>query len=260
MQKELKILLNTIEAAGDAVEAFRKNEIAFSLKQNQSPVTEADLIANNVLKKNLLTHFPQDGWLSEETIDEPSRLQSKRIWIVDPIDGTKEFIKRIPEYAISVALIEKNQPILAAIYNPATQALFYAIKNQGAWHQNKKMQCTQLQANKLSVLASRTEISAGKWDKFKEIFIVKEMGSIAYKLALVANGFADGIISLDPKSEWDIAAGLLLIQEAGGNISDLNGNALCFNQSNILINGIIAGGKDNYRILCKYLPSVHEKN
>ncbi len=240
MKLETTVLLETILSAGVAIEALRKKEVIATLKENQSPLTEADLLANEILKKNLLSYFPQDGWLSEETKDDDSRFHCQRVWIVDPIDGTKEFIKQIPEYAISVALIEKNQPILAAVYNPATQELFHAIKNQGVWLNGQSIQCRHEYAPQPLVLASRSEIAEGKWQHFENELTIKQTGSIAYKLALVAKGAAHATFSLAPKSEWDIAAGVLLVEEAGGRVSDLAGHPLIFNQRNILVNGLLA--------------------
>jgi myo-inositol-1(or 4)-monophosphatase len=193
-----------------------------------------------MLKEVLLSNFPNDGWLSEETADDMKRLRSQRIWIVDPIDGTKEFIKNIPEYAISVALVEWHEPILAAVYNPASGEIFYAIKGQGAWYNDKLINCDHSHPTKLHILASRTEFQAGNWDTFKNNHLIQEVGSIAYKLALVAAGKANATFSLVAKNEWDIAAGTLLVREAGGMVTQLDGSPVLFNQQNTLRSGIIA--------------------
>lgn len=246
MKEELKILLDSIVKAGCAIESIRKKGYPTTLKQDQSPLTDADLLANAILKQELLENFPQDGWLSEETKDNLVRLNCKRVWIVDPIDGTKEFTQNIPEYAISVALVESGSPILSAVYNPNTEQLFYAVKNEGAWCNGKQIYCLTSGQSKLSLLASRTEFKNGLWEDIKKENEVKIVGSIAYKLALVAKGEAHATISLAPKNEWDIAAGILLVQEAQGKTTDASGNEIHFNQKKTNINGLIAASKNNF--------------
>lgn len=243
--KEAYILLNAIREAGAAIIKLQQHSIQTTLKENNDPLTTADLLANDILKKRLLDAFPHDGWLSEETVDNPDRLKRKRIWIVDPIDGTKEFIKDIPEYAISVALIENEYPVLSAIFNPRTNQLFHAIYRQGAWLNGSPIYCRYSDEHKIKVLASRTEMASGGWDEFIERANVQAVGSIAYKLALVAAGMADATFSLGPKSEWDIAAGVLLVQEAGGIVTDKLNKPFKFNQTHVRVNGIIACSKES---------------
>ena len=259
--RELTVLLNTIQAAGEAIIKIQQKKFHVIHKANQDPLTEADLLANEILKQQLLGSFPEDGWLSEETIDNNKRLSCKRVWLVDPIDGTKEFVKGIPEFAISVALVENGKPILAAIYNPMTEQLFHALKNQGAWlngkpihghgstHSSAQSNTPSNAQTKLKILASRTEMSDGTWSQFinDKNIDVQPIGSIAYKLGLVAAGIAHSTFSLGPKSEWDIAAGVLLIEEAGGVVTDKTNQPFKFNLPNIRVNGIIAASKESYQ-------------
>ena|SRR3990167_5855912 len=249
--KEASILIDAVISAGDAVRALFNKDYVKVQKSNNSPLTAADLQANQILKKQLLNHFPEDGWLSEETYDDFLRLGKKRIWIVDPLDGTKEYINKIAEYAISVALVEDGAPILASVFNPTTDELFYAVKGQGAWMNDKQICCTQVCDKKIKILASRSEVINGDWQCFIDHFNVSPMGSIAYKLALIAAGKADATFSFEPRSEWDIAAGVLLVQEAGGIVHDLSGKPFMFNQKNIRVNGIIASSKIVYSDVMK---------
>lgn len=218
----------------------KKTGFSIAKKANDDIVTKGDLLANDILKTQLLQAFPEDGWLSEESVDEASRLLCARAWVVDPIDGTKEFASGIPEYAISVARIEKGVAVLAAVFNPATDELFYAVKDKGAWLNDKRMHCRQPVAEKLLLLASRSEVKRGEWGPFQQQHQVKEVGSIAYKLALVAAGMADATFSLGPKNEWDIAAGVLLVSEAGGVVTNRQREIFTFNRKNPLVDGIIA--------------------
>lgn len=245
---EKNLLLETIVKAGQAILDLQKKEIHISLKSNSDIVTQADYLVNDILKNTLMSAYPDDGWLSEETVDNRDRLKYKRVWIVDPIDGTKEFVKRIPEFAISVALVENGVPMLAAVYNPLSKELFHAMKGEGAYLNQQRIHCQRvLSAEKFLLLASRSEEKRGEWDKFKREHEVKVVGSIAYKLALLAAGKADATFSLGPKNEWDIAAGVLLVLEAGGQVSDKQGVTFVFNQANTLVDSVIA-----------YVPEIEE--
>jgi myo-inositol-1(or 4)-monophosphatase len=241
MGNELEILLSAVREAGLQILHLQKNELAISRKTNNDIVTKADLLVDEILSTRLRQAFPSDGWLSEESVDDLTRLNASRVWVVDPVDGTKEFAAGIPEYAISVALIENGQPILAAVFNPATNELFHALKNGGAWQDKRRLHCTHTMPNaKLLLLASRSEDERGEWDGFRRKHAVTVVGSIAYKLALVAAGKADATFSLGPKSEWDIAAGVLLVTEAGGVVTNQRKEAFVFNNKEILVDGIVA--------------------
>lgn len=240
MRDELTLLLDAVREAGKAILLLQENGFTVELKANNELLTQADLKANAILNKHLMVNFPQTGWLSEESADNAARLAFSKVFIVDPIDGTIEYARNIPEYAISVALAENGQVILAAVFNPATDQLFYAAKGQGAWLNDNKITCCATAPESLTFLASRSEDKRGEWDRFKENHHVKIVGSIAYKLALVAAGMADATFSLGPKNEWDIAAGVLLVLEAGGVVTTQHGKEFIFNQKNTLVDGIVA--------------------
>lgn len=245
MADEFKVLLHAMQDAGDAIKELQRAERVIATKKNNDIVTKADLLINEILRTRLAQHFPDDGWLSEENVDDKSRLLCDRVWIVDPIDGTREFTNGVPEYAISVALVENGQPIIGAIYNPATQEFFHAEKGAGAWLENTRLHCRRsCDANRLTLLASRSEYARGEWDKFAGKHELKALGSIAYKMALIASGKADATFSLGPKNEWDIAAGVLLVEEAGGVVTNKHGAKIIFNQENVLVDGIVATAKE----------------
>lgn len=242
MNNHLAILSQAVQEAGHAIVALQKKSFYIEKKSNNDIVTEADFLANTILKKQLLPIFSKAAWLSEESPDNLQRLTCQYVWIVDPIDGTKEYAAFIPEYAISVALIENDTPILAAIFNPATEEFFYAIKNQGAYLKNKKLNCNDslVIQRKISLLASRAEYQRGEWGRYEQSCDVKPVGSIAYKMALVASGVAEATFSLGPKNVWDVAAGALIVTEAGGIVTDKQGEHLQFNVDHVGVDGIIA--------------------
>ena len=242
-QNEYKVLCQSIKSASSALLDIIKNGFEKSFKEHDDPVTTGDLTVNTILEKKLTEAFPEIGWLSEETKDNPDRLKKDKVWIVDPIDGTKEFVERIPEYAISVALVDKGQPVLGAIMNPLKNELFTAVKGEGAFLNGDIIKVKNTISDKPIILASRSENKRGEWEYFKTQAEVIPTGSIAYKLALVAAGKADATFSLGPKNEWDICAGALLIEEAGGVVSDSHNQTFIFNNAETLVDSIVGTSK-----------------
>jgi myo-inositol-1(or 4)-monophosphatase len=240
MDNEINTLLQAMRDAGDAILKLQKTDLSITKKSNNDMLTKADILSNDILKTRLKTSFPHDGWLSEECPDDMHRLSCKRVWVVDPIDGTKEYASGIFEYAISVALVEKGMPILSSVYNPARGELFYAVRGRGAWLNHKKIQCSISTAQPFLLLASRSEYQRGEWKDYQTLHRVKQVGSIAYKLGLIAAGKADATFSLGPKNEWDIAAGVLLVMEAGGMATNKRGEPFIFNRKTVLVDGIVA--------------------
>lgn len=239
MANELAVAIAAVKEAGAVLLSMQTTGFTVSHKANRDLLTEADLAANAILRKAILDAFPDDAWLSEESHDDITRLSKQRVWIVDPIDGTIEYSKNIPEYAISLALVVAGVPTVGVVFNPATDELFFATQ-EGAWLQEAALRCDCANASRLTLLASRSEEKRGEWDRFKDQHDVKIVGSIAYKLALVAAGRAHATFSLSPKSEWDIAAGVLLVQASGGCVMNAKFAPIHFNQANVLVPGVIA--------------------
>ncbi|MBN1806095.1 MAG: 3'(2'),5'-bisphosphate nucleotidase CysQ [Sedimentisphaerales bacterium] len=254
--ESLEVLKKYVYQAGQAIFQMATEGFETAYKAHKDPVTTADIKADSILREGLLKDFPDTGWLSEETRDDYSRLEKKLVWIVDPIDGTKEFVGGIPEYAVSVALVEEGLPILAAVYNPATKELFTAASGQGAWLNDEIINSEHELAAKPLILASRSEIKRGEFKPFELFAQIKPCGSIAYKLALVAAGMADTTFSLGPKNEWDIAAGVLLVRESGGNATNRIGTPFIFNQRATLVNGIVATTKHAFRPVTTLIEQI----
>ena len=238
--ESLEVLKKYVRQAGQAIFQMAAEGFETAYKANEDPVTTADLKADSILREGLTKDFPGTGWLSEETRDDYSRLDKNLVWVVDPIDGTKEFVSGIPEYAVSVALVEDGLPILATVYNPATEELFAAVSGQGAWLNEEAINAEHELTAKPLLLASRSEIRRGEFEPFELFARIRPCGSIAYKLALVAAGMADATFSLGPKNEWDIAAGVLIVSESSGNATNRNGVPFTFNQRSTLVDGIVA--------------------
>ncbi len=243
LKQNLEVVKKYVYQAGQAIFQMAAEGFETAYKANEDPVTTADLKADSILREGLTEDFPGTGWLSEETRDDYSRLDKELVWVVDPIDGTKEFVSGIPEYAVSVALVEYGLPVLAAVYNPATEELFAAAHGQGAWLNGEAINAEHALTAKPVLLASRSEIRRGEFEPFEPFAEIRPCGSIAYKLALVAAGMADATFSLGPKNEWDIAAGVLLVSESGGNVTNRSGAPFTFNQRSTLVDGIVATTK-----------------
>jgi myo-inositol-1(or 4)-monophosphatase len=209
------------------------------------------LEADRILKRHITTAFPQDGWLSEETREDKDRFERRRTWIVDPMDGTREFVMRNPEYVVSVALVEDGTPVLGVIYNPLNQDLYTAVQGQGTTLNGRPTACDHALAGKPQVEVSRSDIEKGRFSAYTEDLELLPCGSIAYKLARLAAGQADATLSVTPKNEWDIAAGVVLVQEAGGRVTDLAGKPYQFNQADTLVNGVIAATEAAYEQIRK---------
>jgi myo-inositol-1(or 4)-monophosphatase len=231
-----------LQAAVAAVSHFIPGNVEAHYKPGADPVTEADRIANDVLREVLVQDG--EGWLSEESVDDKQRLGKERIWVVDPLDGTREFVDGIPEWCVSVALVEHRRAVAGGICNPATGELILGSLEAGVTLNGKSVWVSQREslAGAL-VLASRSEVKRGEWDRFQSApFTIRPLGSIAYKLALVAAGVADATWTLVPKHEWDVAAGVALVEAAGGFVRDLSGAAVKFNNASALLSGLVAGG------------------
>lgn len=247
LDREKDVAVAAAHAAGAIIRDVYRSDFRVKYKRgDRSPVTRADREADREIQRRVRAAFPADGWLSEETVDSAARLGAQRVWVVDPMDGTKEFIDRIPEFCVSIALIEAGRPVVGVVYNPTLDRLFWAVRGAGAWRRDEngndrrlRMRDTPRLAD-ATVLSSRSETKRGEWTEFRGLFGTRPMGSIAGKLAYLAAGEADASFTLTPKNEWDICAGALLVEEAGGRVTTLAGAPVRFNQAMTLLQGLVA--------------------
>ena len=231
-----------IEQAQQVFSRYTPGKIAAEYKSGHDPVTEADKELDALLRNTLLR--PGEGWLSEESADDRSRLNHDRVWVVDPLDGTREFVEGIPEFCVSIALVERGRPVAGGICNPATSEVFLGAVDCGITYNGTPAQASvRSSLGGATILASRSETKRGEWRAFQDApFTVIPTGSVAYKLARVAAGLADATFTLSPKNEWDIAAGAALVLSAGGHVQLLDSSELVCNRERPLISGLIACG------------------
>jgi myo-inositol-1(or 4)-monophosphatase len=244
---DLEVAIAAGRAAGEIVMSFFKS--AYDVRNKggtngeENPVTSADLAANAVLKERLLDAFPEDGWLSEETADSRERLRRRRVWVVDPIDGTKEFILGIPQFSISIGLAVDGASVLGVIVNPALdETIAGALGIPPTLNGAATRPTDTSELAKAVCLASRTECEKGWFDRYArqgDFARVDPIGSVAYKLALVAIGRGDLSFSLTPKNEWDIAGGAAILAAAGLSITDREGAPIRYNQPDTAIAGCV---------------------
>src|SRR3984885_12527716 len=262
----LERIHSALEASRQVFARFTPGAIEAEYKVGHDPVTEADRALDAVLRKELLRSG--EGWLSEESVDDPIRLQHSRVWVVDPLDGTREFVQGIPEFCVSIGYVENGRPVAGGICNPATNEMFLgSIESGVTYNGNPAQPSPRKTLDGALILASRSEVKRGEWKAFENSgFTIRPMGSVAYKLALVSTGLADVTFTLTPKNEWDVVAGAALVESARGFVSTLEKTELTANRRDPLLSGLLASGpflKDNLLLLLephlRLAPSAIEK-
>ncbi len=240
-----KLLTHAVREAGAiAKAAFGHNPKTWE-KSKGNPVTETDLAVNVHLHERLLEARPDYGWLSEESADDPERLAKTRVLIIDPIDGTLAFIKHKPEFTICAAVAENGHPVAAAIFNPITDEMFSAALNAGATLNGVAISVTHTAVLEGSrMLVAKDVIRHPAWPLAWPAMNVSNRSSIAYRMALVACGQVDSMMSLSSKHEWDIAAGDLIVREAGGRVTSHTGKDLIYNQPIPRLRSVICAGPE----------------
>jgi myo-inositol-1(or 4)-monophosphatase len=257
---DLDLALGAVRAVGkELMPAFHAGQ-EVRYKGPEQPVTDADLMADRLLRQALVGARPEYGWLSEETKDSPERLSRSRVWVVDPIDGTNSFISGYPEWAVSVGLSVDGEAVLGVVYNPAAAEIFHASRGRGAYLNGIPIQVSRGERGEKGPLvwASRSEMRRGEFDAF-EGWSISPLGSTAYKMARVADGAGDVFVSRGPKSEWDVCGADIIVREAGGRVSDSTGARLRYNRPRPEVAGIIAtNGELHDRLLAHVaaLPPV----
>jgi myo-inositol-1(or 4)-monophosphatase len=242
-QADLDQLLSAVREAGALAMSYFGQSPRSELKADGTSVSEADLAVDALLKERLHATNSAYGWLSEESEDDLIRLTKSRVWIVDPIDGTRAFLKSKPEWTICAGLVEDGHSLLAAVYNPATEEFFHAVRGGGAFLNGTRISVREpVDLEGCCLAASRTQLHskqwASPWPELETIWV----NSIAYRLALVAAGKCDGTISLSGKSDWDIAAAHLLVDEAGGIVTTHDASPLVYNLENPRHSSVVSAG------------------
>ncbi|HTG35342.1 MAG TPA: 3'(2'),5'-bisphosphate nucleotidase CysQ [Thermoanaerobaculia bacterium] len=238
--EDLLHIEEALERARAAFQRFTPGEVASRHKQGDDPVTEADTTVDTLLREFLPRNG--DGWLSEETRDDHVRLERRRVWVVDPLDGTREFVTGIPEWCVSIGLVVDGEPVAGGICNPVTGETIVGARGLGVTLNGRPAGVSARPTLEgARVVASRSEVKRGEWQGYREdLFEIRPMGSVAYKLGLVAAGLVDATWTLTPKHEWDVAAGVALVLAAGGAIVTGAPEETRFNRPKPLLTRLLA--------------------
>ena len=248
-----KALVPVVREAGANARAAFGKPIKTWVKEHNSPVSEVDIAVNLLLKERLAAIAPDAGWLSEETEDDPARLAASRVWIVDPIDGTRSFIAGRPDWAISVALVEARRPVVAALYAPVSEEFFLAIAGAGATRNGAPIAATPGGA----IEGARIGGPKGFLDRLAAaapaFTVPPRIHSLALRLARVADGTLDAVFASRTSRDWDLAAADLLVHEAGGALTTTGGVTLAYNGATTVHDVLVAAGLARHRTLIALL-------
>lgn len=250
---DAQLLFDTVREAGElGLTLARKKGLKHWTKPDGSHVTEGDIAINALFEERLKAARPDDGWLSEETPDTPGRLKQDRLWIIDPIDGTRAFMEGRKEWCVAAALAVKGRPVLAAVYAPLRDEFYSSVAGEGAMLNGKGFSIPD------SGLLEGARIAGNR----------KALGALAHtgiaadytgalplqlRLAAVASGLIDGAVSAGKRNDWDLAAGELLVLEAGGAVSGTSGEGYIYNRPEPWQQGLVAAGAKRHAALINAL-------
>ena len=240
MEHELEIAVAAARRAGAAImDVYNRENLAVTHKEgDKGPLTEADLASDRILLETIGSAFPDDAILSEETKDDPQRVHNRRCWIVDPLDGTREFTLGLPEFVVSIGLSVDGEAVLGVLYNPVLNEMIVGAKGYGVTVNGAKAAVTS--HGKIAgarFLVSRNEMEKGWFDGYEGVEL-QPLGSVAYKLGLVAIGRAEATFTPKPRNEWDLCGGVAVLLAAGGRATDGSGAPYRFNQLDPLKIGV----------------------
>ncbi|KQI70198.1 inositol monophosphatase [Loktanella sp. 3ANDIMAR09] len=241
---DLPLLIDAARAAGDISLSFHgRSPTVWEKDGDQGPVSEADLAVNRMLSDRLRASRPDYGWLSEESPDDTDRLGAQRVFVIDPIDGTRAFIRGDKDWAHAIAVVEDGVPIAGVVYLPARSLMFAAGLGHGATCNGRPIRVSgQANVARAQVLTTKPNLAPHHWSGGVPPFTRGFRSSLAYRMALAAEGKFDAMLTLRPSWEWDIAAGAVIVSEAGGHVTDRRGRPLRFNTPKRQLDGVIAGG------------------
>ena len=238
-EEDRALLVAAAERAGDIARQFHGQNPDVFDKGDEGPVTEADLAIDKMLRETLLDARPGYGWLSEETEDDGARLDAETLFVVDPIDGTRAFIEGGRSFAHSLAVVRRGEVTAAAVFLPLKDRMYAAAAGQGATLNGAALTARGDALEQAEILTTKANLTEAHWPRgvppIKRVY----RPSLAYRMALVGEGRFAGMMTFRPTWEWDIAAGALIITEAGGALSDGHGAPLKFNNPTPQVAGVI---------------------
>ncbi len=252
LAQELRVAILLAVKAGARLRGHQDAQPAPSYKAGGELVTTADLESDKIIRTGLAAAFPMDAIYSEETADSPERLSNDRVWIIDPLDSTSNFVAQGDEYAVSIGLAVQGKALLGVVHNPRRKVLFAGFWGTGVTFNGAPVQTTKVsEIARARISISRNELQRGH---FADVQLprTRPLSSMAYKLGRVAAGMDDAVISIKSRKEWGTCAGVALVLAAGGRASLLDGSEILFNRRELKQpSGMIAGGAKLHKILLK---------
>jgi myo-inositol-1(or 4)-monophosphatase len=256
-ERDLDLVATAVREAGAIAREIFAGHCKTWAKSDGSPVTEADLAVNKYLSEHLRSARPEYAWLSEESEDDRARLSASRVFVVDPIDGTLAFVKRRPHFTVSVAVVEKGKPVTACVYNPITDECFTAAKGDGARLNGERIRVTdRADLDGCNILISKASMTNSRWNAPWPEMHIENPNSIAYRVSLVAAGKFDAGLTMASLHDWDLAACDLIVREAGGLMTSMEGDAPLYNRENAFQPSAMAAGPKLHAVLRSRLDSV----
>ena len=241
-------LAAAVRQAGALALASFRGTLRSWTKGGSSPVSEADVAVDALLRERLLA-IHDIGWLSEETEDDPARLQRDDLWVVDPIDGTRAYLEGSPDWAVSAALVRKGRPVVAALYVPVSDELFLSVAGGGATRNGDPIEVSA----GAGLAGARLAGPSRRLDALRRIEptieAVPRVPSLALRLARVAHGVLDATIAGPNSHDWDLAAADLLVHEAGGTVTSVTGQLPIYNRPDPIHDGLVAAGRARHAAL-----------
>ncbi|SHL45373.1 3'(2'),5'-bisphosphate nucleotidase CysQ [Roseibium suaedae] len=255
-QRDLVLLEAAARSAGEVAMGFFGQDPRRWFKDNNSPVSEADMAVDAHLVEVLRSARPDYGWLSEETVDSPERLSRERTFIVDPIDGTRAFLLGGDEWTVSLAIAEAGRPVAAALLCPVRGEMFLATLGQGATLNGKRMSVSSHEKLAGSRLSGPHSVTANAGVRAMGFQAEPGIRSLAYRIAMVAANRLEVAAARAYANDWDLAAADLLVQEAGGRLTDLDGQTVSYNRSSTRHPALIAAPGQLISAVCGALKGV----
>lgn len=257
---DLELIERAAREAGELALGYqRRGEVKVWSKQGGSPVTNADLAVDRLLKDILMSARPDYGWLSEETADDSSRLSARRVFVVDPIDGTIAFMKARPHWAVSIAVVENGQPVAGALHAPVHGETFVAEAGEGARLNGQPIYVsarTELEGAALLADARFLRLPDYWREPWPEDLKIETRNSVAYRMALAASGAFDAVVALSSKCDWDLAASDLIVREAGGLATDHLGRGFAYNQASVRKPSLVCAGPELHQLIIRRVDHI----
>ncbi|MBR0873924.1 3'(2'),5'-bisphosphate nucleotidase CysQ [Bradyrhizobium tropiciagri] len=244
--RDAALLTRSVQEAGRLALSLFRTELKNWIKGASSPVSEADIAVNDLLEQQLRSATPDYGWLSEESADDPARLGRRLTWIVDPIDGTRSYLAGREDWCVSVALVEKTTPVLAAVYAPVNEEFFFAARGQGATLNDTAVHASSGSDFSFPRMAGPKPLLQRLSPTPDEITPHPRIGSLALRLCRVAQGRLDAAFAGGQSRDWDLAAANLIVQEADGRMTALSGDAIEYNRRDVTHGVLVAAGRDRH--------------